>query len=389
MGKESKTTKRLGNIIELINTEIIGEDDIGYVYTHLAQCFFPRRGILQKDYVSKHRSLILSIEAGKVFDGFDLVQMDVPSGPKARLLSMYVNTQAKKYGSPHIDLGDSLNDFLKKMGVPVGGKNYKSIVREIKNFSSAKMTFGGFEGDSPVTKYANVMDEFQLWKKIHEDQLAFWPNQATLSDAYMKIITEDKRQMPVDNRVISAIQSSSLALDWYTLLCLRLPQLKRPTKIKWLDFYKEFAPEYSEVRYFRRDLREANKKVMALWPRARVDMDDKDYFVWHPSPPSVPKGVYVPKVIPLKKPKGAPPEINKEFEYDPADYAYAERGVSLRLLISEQGRRNAKKINQAAKVPWDFDVLVSEFVDFNKDKKIETVDGFFVGFVKNKVKQAP
>ena len=71
--------------------------------------------------------------------------------------------------------------------------------------------------------------------------------------------------------------------------------------------------------------------------------------------------------------------------YDPA----TADALSLRRMILEETHEKAKKINRAAPVPWDYQVLISEFVDWNKDKNLNTVNGAFLGFVRKKVQKAP
>ena len=167
-------------------------EDMGFVSTIMAQCFMPRRSIVAKEYEAVHGKVSLSIEAGKIFEGGKFERLDVPSGAKPRLISTYIETYATKYKTPEIDMGDNLNDFLKKMNVPASGKNFRAVAREIKNYSAARITFGGFKGEQQVTRYAQVISEISLWRKIYEDQLAFWPNQAVLSNEYLEVILQTK-----------------------------------------------------------------------------------------------------------------------------------------------------------------------------------------------------
>lgn len=369
MGKDSNKDTRRKQLLTVITDELITPEDLGFMHTTLAQCFLPRRSIKEKKYKSQHGKAIVSVTAGEIFDGNDLIEMDVPSGPKSRLIMTYVNTYATKHKTSTIDMGESLNDFLAKMDVPIGGKNFKATMRELNNIAAAQMTFGGWDGEEVVTKYARVMDKVSLWKHRNEAQMSLWPSEGHLSQEYLDILAEHR--MPIDLRVIKALQNSALEMDIYSFLSYRLQRLKAPTKIKWETMHAVFGAEYTRMRAFRDRFRIVIKNIHPFYPEARLDISSNDYFTMYPSKSPVPKNVFVSKGIP--KGQGA---IETDKKTD---------GIA----ISEKALEDARAINRAADVSWDFQVILQEFKTWNANKKLKSVDRAFIGFVKKKVQNAP
>ena len=364
----SKKSDRRAHQLEIITDELITSDDLGFMHTTMAQCFLPRRSIAEKSYQSRHGKAMLLVEAGKVFDGNDMVVMDVPSGAKSRLIMTYIDTYATKHNSVVIDMGDSLNDFLNKMQVPVGGKNFKATMRELNNIASAQMTFGGWEGNEVVTKYARVMSEIKLWRHRDDKQLSLWPSEGYLSPEYVEILRQHR--MPLDLRAIKALQSSALDMDIYKFFVYRLPRLKAPTKIKWAVMHQVFGQEYSRMRDFRRIFRKSVKNIHAFYPEARIDVDGDEYFQMYPSRSPIPKNIHVSKGLPPKKP--ADNEAGQGIEKIGA------------LSIRADTIKKARTLNSKGAYPWDFDVLVEQFTQWNTGKTLDSVDGAFIGFVKKK-----
>ena len=63
-------------------------DDINYQHSILCQVGLPRSKVKATTFERRSQTAILSVEAGKLFDGKDLVQQFVPYGPKARPLGV-------------------------------------------------------------------------------------------------------------------------------------------------------------------------------------------------------------------------------------------------------------------------------------------------------------
>ena len=80
-----------------------------------------------------------------------------PYGSRARMILLYLQTQALRTGSPEVELGPSLNAWMKRMNVPLGGKSRDLIREQANRLSACILTFyyhnrmgRGFEKDSII-----------------------------------------------------------------------------------------------------------------------------------------------------------------------------------------------------------------------------------------------
>ena len=65
----------------------------------------------------------------------------VPFGVKARLILLYLMTEAVKTRSRHIELGRSMRSWLASMGVPICGKNYRMVGDQADRIEHCLLTF--------------------------------------------------------------------------------------------------------------------------------------------------------------------------------------------------------------------------------------------------------
>src|SRR5689334_3517286 len=71
----------------------------------------------------------------------DLQKFGVPYGSRARMILLYLQTQALRTGSPEVELGPSLNAWMKRMNVPLGGKSRDLIREQANRLSACILTF--------------------------------------------------------------------------------------------------------------------------------------------------------------------------------------------------------------------------------------------------------
>ncbi len=74
--------------------------------------------------------------------------------------------------------------------------------------------------------------------------------------------------MPLEERALRHIRSSSLAIDPYAWLAFRLRSLKKPTPISWAALHGQFGRGYSQRAAFKRAFRKALGDALAVYPEA-------------------------------------------------------------------------------------------------------------------------
>jgi hypothetical protein len=57
--------------------------------------------------------------------------------------------------------------------------------------------------------------------------------------------------------------------------------------VTWQALRRQFGEGYRELRFFRRDVMPNLKLALAVYPEARLNIDEKDGLILYPSPPPV------------------------------------------------------------------------------------------------------
>ena len=127
--------------VELKETSLLGEYNVGYLPAGLVQCFFPQKRLPNKvrNWQVNHGKTSLLVSSGSIADrnkSNHYRTCDIPNGYLARLLSAYIIGQAVKTGSPMIDMGPSLRSFLRLMQIPVEGAAGKRLTRAVEDFAA-------------------------------------------------------------------------------------------------------------------------------------------------------------------------------------------------------------------------------------------------------------
>lgn len=81
-----------------------------------------------------------------------------------------------------------------------------------------------------------------------------------------------------------------MALDVYVWLAYRLHSLPAPRAIRWVAVRDQFGAGFSRMDNFRPTFLDNLRLALAVYPKARVEIEDKG-LVMHPSPPPVEKRV--------------------------------------------------------------------------------------------------
>ena len=252
-------------------------DDINYQHSILCQVGLPRSKVKATTFERRSQTAILSVEAGKLFDGKDLVQQFVPYGPKARLALGYIHTTAIRTKSPIIDIGDSTREFLSLIGLKSDdGRTYKLVRQQLMALAACRFTLGYFgQSGAPSTLNTVPVKRFELW--THDDvegQRSIWPGVIELRDDYYNDLIQ--HGVPYDPRAYAALAHSALSQDVYLMLCYRLHKLNaKGLKVTWKQWQEQFGHEYSgadSLRNFKDRFIPAVKDALSVYPDANVEI---------------------------------------------------------------------------------------------------------------------
>lgn len=220
-------------------------------------------------------------------------KIGLPYGSIPRLLVAWVSSEAVRTKSPHLELGDSLADFLRALNLYRTGGKRGDITRlrdQMRKLFAAHISVE-YSGDkSWEIRHLEIAQRAVVWwDPQDENDAGIWKSTLDLSGPFYQEITENP--IPVDLRAISALKSSPLALDIYTWLTYRMSYLRRKTTIPWPALRGQFGAGYAMdeqgLRNFRRAFLREMSKVLILYPRCNVD-DSERGLVLSPSATHIP-----------------------------------------------------------------------------------------------------
>ena len=210
----------------------------------------------------------------------------IPYGSIARMILLYLQTQAVKTQSREVELGASMNAWLTAMNIPIGGKTYQIVREQSRRISRCRLTFFRRTADAEmVSNGAFVRDAILPLNPQASNQPLLWQERVRLDEGFYRSLIE--HPLPLREAAIREISSRSLAIDLYVWLAYRLHALSGPVDVSWPALKSQFGPDYKELRFFRRDLIPPLKIALSVYPEAMVSVDDKRGLTLHPSPPPV------------------------------------------------------------------------------------------------------
>ena len=228
-----------------------------------------------------HRTTLL-VESGRTGQGG---WIGVPYGSMARLILLYLQTEAIRTSDPEVELGRSMHAWLSRMGIPAGGKNYKLVGEQARQISACRLTFlTEIPGAEMRQNGAFVQNAITLTAAADERQRALWQDRVRLDDGFWRSLRE--HPVPVREEAVRAIGTRSLALDVYIWLAYRLHSLNRSTPVTWTALHGQFGAGFKAVRQLKPTFREALAIALAVYPEAKVGVEAAGV-VLHPSPPAV------------------------------------------------------------------------------------------------------
>jgi len=208
----------------------------------------------------------------------------VPYGPMARMILLYLQTEALKTGDPTVVLGASMRQWLLRMGLSVGGKTAAAVKEQAKLISSCFLQFVFNPPGKPERKLNDAIVRNAIFMP-ESDQPSLWEDSVKLSETFFAALKD--HPVPLAEPAIREISNDSSAIDAYIWLAYRLHSLTEATPVSWAALHRQFGGGYKLLRQFRPRFADTLRKALAVYPDAQVSMDD-DGVILYPSRPPVP-----------------------------------------------------------------------------------------------------
>ncbi len=238
----------------------------------------------------------------------------VPFGPTARLILLFLQTQALEQRSREIEVGSTTYAWLRRLGLSVGGQDYRRFREQMMRLMACSVRFlyeNRTDAGNRISGFTKnpLIESGMLTMHAGADgdrQFSLWGDRVVLSESFYKALVE--HPVPIDMHAIRAIMHSSVALDIYGWLAYRLHVLEAPKTVRWPAVMAQFGIGYTRLRRFKERFAEALSQALCVYPQARVVLTAEGIEL-HPSPPPVGKGLHLRLVAPTgDAPEGPPAE---------------------------------------------------------------------------------
>lgn len=279
------------------NADIIDieSDRAEFLHTTLCQVGLPRRQTEARTFERNSGHAGISIEAGKLYLRGQWVERPLPYGAKPRLVLIHLCSEAVRTKSPTVEVGQSAREFLRRLCLDEGGHEFARFRAQMEALAACRMTIGFSTADKDVTISTQPISKFEAWVQHDQKSLGLWPGSMTLSSEFFATLSE--HAVPLDGRAIHALQKSALQLDVYCWLAQRLCRIRKPSgvKVSWRNMRDQFGQEYRTPKDFKREMKAALGKVLAVYPDANVE-DVAGGLLLKSSPPPIKRTQVVAKM---------------------------------------------------------------------------------------------
>lgn len=286
------------DVIEVAARYMSEEDNaLAFAYSGWAQCALPHRRLAPGRFweVASDR-MRLVVEPGLRPSGRDgcgpMEHTSVPFGAYARLILLYLQTEALRTGSPEVELGRSWRDWMGRIGVPWGGMSGRGVREQAELLSRCRLTFHlQGQGRAGLVNQAIVDRALFLDTPDGGRQGRLTLETARLSDAFFQQLK--KHPIPLEEGAIKALSNNSAALDCYVWLAYRLHSLTSPRLVTWSALKAQHGQAYAKLYHFKAKFPAVLALATAVYPAAEVDVTDAGLLLKPSRPPVAPRLVAV------------------------------------------------------------------------------------------------
>ena len=262
-------------------------DNPEFLHSVLCQLGLPRAAMPnQTSFERSAGNSSILIESGKLHKRGKWEALPLPYGTKPRLVLIHACSEAVRTKSPVVEVGDNIYQFLQKLDLDTSGRGFQLFRNQMEALAACRMTIGMSTATKDITIETKPIDRFEAWLTNDGNQGSMWPGVLELSPRFYETLTA--HAMPLDPRALKALQSSALALDVYTWLANRLCRVKtnKGVKLSWANLKQQFGHEYKTSKDFKRAFKIALKRVLCVYPDAKI-YEEIGGLRLMPSPPPI------------------------------------------------------------------------------------------------------
>lgn len=290
--KLTPTERRLIEAGTAIRSNTPAPNDLDFQHTILCQTGLPYRdpGIDRRVWDRRQGAASLRIEAGSIVDPRtgEFRDVGLPFGQKARLVLIHLSSEAKRTGSPMIEVEDSLTAFVGAIGLSTDGRTIGTVKDQLGRLSTATVRLAYRGEGRAVQVNSTLVRGLELWAPNDARQRMLWPSTVELSADFFRSVQD--HAVPLDRRAIGALSHSAMALDIYCWLAQRLRRVPTGGQVvPWRNLHDQFGPSFGRLPDFKKRFKDALHQVLAVYPQADVDQIEGEGLMLRESAPPVPE----------------------------------------------------------------------------------------------------
>ena len=276
------------NAVDKLTGGKLKKDDIALMARELVLVTLPHKdpGDIPR-WKRQNGNITLAIQPGYKDDPKDrrkTIFIGYPYGSIARLILYWIVTEARRTQDPRLELGKSLADFIRKLGLEPnygGGKrsSANAVMRQLERLITARVTIerniedgtgNGREGfELPVAAAWRL-----LWKTNDHTQSLLGESYLVLNEYFFKAILTSP--VPVRMMTLLALKKSPLGLDlyaWATLESYKAKTHKQGRFISWRLLHEQFGTEISALDNFVKKAKRELQKILCNCPTIKLTFE--------------------------------------------------------------------------------------------------------------------
>lgn len=265
-------------------------EDIRHLHSVLAICGLPyeRQPLEVRDFRRVQGNMGIMVQAGATLTPSGTwVDQPLPFGPKARLILMHLCSEAIRQKSPTIEIAETFTAFVREMGFSdSGGKKgpLTAFKEQLNALSSCSIRISSTEPNKMKAKQFFPIEDMEVWLSTDTRQKSLWPSTVTFSSVMYESL--QRHALPVNARVVKALQGSSRKLDIYFWLGWRLHNINEPLVISWDAIAEQFGTGFTRQRAFRAKFNEEIAHIKEVLPKLPMKLTDTG-LILQPADPDV------------------------------------------------------------------------------------------------------
>ncbi len=264
------------------------ESEIGFLYSGWAQAALPHRRLPDDEIWQVETDRVTLLVQPGARPGKPPVQIGVPYGSRARLILLYLQSEALRTSSREVSLGRSMNHWLSRLGIPLGGRSAKDVRDQAERISRCRMSFQISQGGKSGLVNQSIMDTAMFVEDDKGGRGRMLLETATLSQMFFDQLK--KHPVPIEESAVSQISNNSLALDVYCWLAYRLHAVSGVTPITWKALHAQFGRAFARRDHFRQQFKHTLELALSVYPAAKVEIGERVVTLYPSPPPVAPKG---------------------------------------------------------------------------------------------------